>query len=363
VSELKVEAVAVEEIIPHPNADRLDVARIKGWYCVVQRDSFRVGDIGIYFPIDSVLPDKVEGAIFGPDSKIKLDKHRVRTIKLRGVISQGLLVRPEVVGVSAAYVGEDFTEALEVKKYEPPVKDAPSVMRGQMISPKRLNPLFSKYTDLQNIKNYPSVFHDGEPVVITEKLHGTSSRYGILPTHPRKWWQKVLKFLGLLPKYEFVFGSRNVQLQDGGTGFYSKNVYRKIKLQYDLKSKLLPGECIYGEIVGDGIQKGYTYGCGQDQHRFYAYDVMKDGKWLDPEAFFKFCFDRDIPAVPVLYVGPYSAEIVEKLKKGDSTIGGQLVREGVVIKPAIDTNHYACGRKVLKAINEEYLLRDNTDFH
>ncbi|HEY9792105.1 MAG TPA: RNA ligase (ATP) [Candidatus Obscuribacterales bacterium] len=366
MSTLKVEVVTIDDVQKHPNADRLDCLIVKGWNVVAAKGHVP-GEKVAYVPIDSILPPPLEAHLFPPDSKVKLSKSRVRTIKLRGAISQGMIIPlddlinfdPEF---SEARVGDDLTARLGITKYEPPEDSVPDHMRPHH-SPKLSNPWFRKYTDIEHFKNHNRLFEPGEHVYITEKLHGTSARYGMLPTAPRKWWQKLLKFLHLLPDHEFCIGSRNVHLQaQGNKCFYDSNVYAKMAKFHRLADVLQPGEILFGEIVGDGIQKGYTYGCRQGEHDFYAYDVMINGEYLDAPDFVKWCDLRHIPRVPVYYWGVFD-DALKGLAKGDSVIGGQKVREGIVIKPSIERNTHM-GRKVLKLINEDYeLAKDNSDFH
>jgi len=267
-------------------------------------------------------------------------------------------------GITKLTVGADVTEKLGVIKYEPPESSVPGQMRTNGQQAKR-NPHFHKYTDIENFKNYNHLFQAGDAVYITEKLHGTSARYGMLPTASDKWWKKLLKFFKLLPEFEFCYGSRNIQLQSTVRKkvFYDTNVYAKIAKQQSLHTVLQPGEVLYGEIVGDGIQKDYTYGCEDGEHQFYAYDVMIDGRYLDAIDFRDWCRLRGIKPVPMLYLGQWDQKIADKLRGGDSEIGGQKVREGVVIKPTQEAVTYA-GRKVLKYINDDYLLlKDQTDYH
>lgn len=369
MSSLVVEICKIEEVLPHPNADRLDIVTVKGWTCVVSKYSFEVGDWCLYFPIDSILPEKIESLIFGTDSKIKLDKGRIRTIKLRKIISQGLVVKPEVVDIYKYKLGQDFTSHLEVIKYEPPEELPNAYGKCNKIKKMYINSNFCKYTDISNFKNHPKVFENGEQVYISEKLHGTSFRCGWVENEANTYWKKIKKFFGLLPKYEFVWGSRTVQLSSPKYEekcFYDENVYAKTVKQYDLKNKLQHGEVLYGELIGFGIQKGYTYGCREGETRLYAYDIMKDDKWLNYIDFTYFCGSKRIPKVPTLFIGDYSKELVEKYTKGCSVIDtvGTPIREGVVIKPIVESTCPYVGRKVLKSINTDYLLlKDNSDFH
>ena len=254
MSTLTVEICKIEDVTPHPNADRLEICKLENldWNCVIGKDSFTVGDLALYFPIDSILPEKIESLIFGKDAKVKLDKHRVRTIKLRKIISQGLVIKPEVVNIYNYKLGQDFTSELGIIKYEPPDELPNAYGSCNKVKKMYINSNFNKYTDIQNIKNHPSVFEDGEEVYISCKLHGTSFRAGWVENEANTYWKKVKKFFGLLPKWGFIVGSRNIQLTYGNKDktFYKENVYTKTAEVLDLKSKLKFGEVLYGEVVG-----------------------------------------------------------------------------------------------------------------
>lgn len=371
MSSLIVEVVQIDNVEKHPNADRLDLLQVKGWNVVAAKGQYGKGDACVYVPIDSVLPEKLESFLFPPDSKVKLSKSRVKTIKLRGAFSQGMCIAltDELFklypALEKAKVGEDVAATLGITKYEPPAPSYQSNPNRKGKAP-RNNPNFTKYTDIENFKHYPNLFNSETLVYVTEKLHGTSARYGVFPTHAGTIWKKILKFFHLLPKHEFCYGSRNLQLQAPGNKgkiYYSSDVYGKIAKQEDIAAKLLPGEAIYGEIVGDGIQKNYSYGCKAGEHKFFAYDVQVDGRWLDPVDFRAFCKERGFEPVPMLYLGLWDKEIADKLRQGDSEVGGQKIREGVVIKPATETFNPMFGRVVAKFINDEYLLKDNTEWH
>ncbi len=382
----RVEVVKIDSIEVHPNAERLELAKIAGWQVVVGKNNFKSGSLALYVPVDSILPNSLEMRLFPPGSKITLKKGRVRSIKIRGQMSQGMIVpisdvNDELIaqgklefladgGNAQFFEGDDFAEELGITKYEPPAASVPSVMRAKAASKNQINPNFKKYTDIENIKWYTDIFAEGENVYISEKLHGTSARYGYAPRHFEGFMAPVraavVGFLakwGIMKSHQFVFGSRNCQLHTGSNkSWYKEDVYSKILVQEDIKKKLKPGECVYGEIVGHNIQKNYAYGCKEGEHMFYVYDVMVDGKWLDFPAFERFCSERKFTPVPKLYVGPWSHEVHMKHRDGDSTIGGQKVREGVVIKPVVDADSI-CGRKVLKSISDAYYLEENTEFH
>lgn len=370
MSTLKVEVVRVDDVQPHPNADRLEIATVKGWQCVVGKGQFKAGNHAFYFPIDSVLPEGLLSYLFA-DSKIK-PPSRIKTIKIRGAISQGLLAGKCPVSESMYIdaecfpVGDDVTEELGVTKYEPPASALPNGYGVK--NPQRKaeeNPHFLKYTDLEHLKNHPNLFSEGEPVVMREKIHGTNFRAGWVPMQVDTFWKKVKKFIGLLPEWEFVYGSRNVQLQSKKqySGYYADNVYAKIVEQYKLDEKLNAGEVLYGEIYGDGIQKGYTYGCKTGEQRLAAFDLQVGGKYVDDARFYLTMRLYDIPMAPLLYAGPFSKERAINHASGYSYMSpSEPIREGIVIRPIHEQTCYL-GRKILKLVSDEYLLRDNSDFH
>ncbi len=354
--------VKIREVLPHDNAERLEIAMIEGWACVTGKGQFRAGDKAIYIAVDSVLTPDVQTAILG-DSKITLHKSRVRAIRIRGKVSQGLLVGfkewPKLAGLP---VEEDVSLQLGVTKYEPPVPEYQKSVPGA--PRKKANPLFKEYTDISNIKHYFGIFKDGETVVMTEKIHGTSARYALLPTVANTLWKRFKKLVGLLPKYEFCYGSRRVQLQNqpGKKGYYGEDVYGNIAKQHDIEKLLLPGEEVFGEIYGPGIQKGYAYSA--EEHCFVVYDVQKDGRWLDHGELVMWCEGNKLPMVPVLYVGPYSDAKLAEFTSGPSILDPHTkVREGTVVR-SINETIGPCGRVVLKSISPEYSLnKDNSDFH
>ncbi|MCK9369396.1 RNA ligase (ATP) [Candidatus Dojkabacteria bacterium] len=365
MSTLKVEVVRILDIQPHPKADRLEIATIKGWQCVVGKGNHNIGDLVVYFPIDSVLPEKIESLLFS-DSKVKLHQHRIKTIKLRGAISQGLVASFKQLQIPCEKEGADLTKVLGVTKYEPELKL--TTRGGFARSRKATNPNFVRYTDIENYKNFPELFEKGEEVVVTEKIHGTNFRAGWVKSVPDTWWKKVKSFFGRLPDYEFVYGSHNVQLQNGKPRNVSSvpynNVYSKAVEKYNLKSILLPGEVIYAEIYGHGIQDNYNYGCKPGEFGIVVFDLMIDGRYQNSSDLLIFRIERGFMAPPLLYQGPFDYEKIKALTVGPSVLApSQKVREGVVIKPKIETITYA-GRKVLKLISDEYLLKeDNTEFH
>ena len=376
MSELKVEVTKILKVETHPNADRLDLVTVFGWQCVTGKDAYKEGDKVVYIPIDSILPSKVETALFPPDSKIKLDHSRVRTTRIRKAISQGMVASLSTLGLDENLTeGTDVAKDLGITKYEPPANPS-QVTRGQQKKKRKNNPNFHKYTDIQNIKFYSDAFA-GKEVVITEKIHGTNWRAGKLPFHASTWWERVKGWFRLNPKEELVFGSHNVELTKKiikrvhpsvkvkpTEDTSSKDIYSKMVEQYDIANKIELGIVLYGEAYGDGVQKNYKYGCGNNEHKLVIFDVMYNGKYLDTDAAMAYCEARGLSFVPVLYRGVFTMDVANKLVGGNSVLcPAQKVREGIVIKLAKEEQMYL-GRGVLKYINPEYLLdTSNTDNH
>ena len=374
MSELKVTVQKIWAVTEHPNADRMEIAIIGGsggWQCCVQKDAHKAGDLVIYFPVDSILPPELESQIFGPDAKVKLSKGRVRTIKLRGAISQGLAVGLDTLKVpSTVYAGQDLTKWLGVTKWEPPAAGSPG-QNVQRATPRNTNPNFHKYTDVNHLRNYPGAL-DGETVVAFEKIHGTNFRAGYVPFVPHTWWERLKARFGRGPAWQFVYGSHNVQLQqkpNRKTGFYNNKLdggdpYTRAVELYDLKRVLNPGEVIYAEIFGHGIQKNYAYGCKPGVIRMVVVDLKEGDTYANASRLLEWCFENGFDWAPIVYNGMFDMKKLEHACQGPSLRSStQPIREGLVVRPVEEATGHM-GRKVFKMINPDYLLqKDNTEHH
>jgi RNA ligase (TIGR02306 family) len=376
MAELKVEVVKIDRIEAHPNADRMELAFVGGYQCCVTKGRFTVGCTGIYIPVDSVLPMGLESHIFGPDAKVKLHNHRVRAIKLRGAVAFGLLLHTldltnfeaPVTIKQLSTVGFDCTEALGVTKYEPPIKAQPQGMKAK--AKRHCHPDFSKYTDIGHLKKYWNAFTEGENIVITEKIHGTNFRCGWVPFVPRTFWQKVKNILGLNDSWEFVYGSHNVQLMDGGEktkDAFSGNVYRRIVKSHKLEEKIPYGQLWYGEIFGDGIQKGYEYSRinGRVDVAFMDIKDVHLQEYFDFHAMLEVVESKGEQVVPFLCTVFDKKQILDYLNDPErvSFIDAKTKPiEGFVIRRDRSEKFYG-GRLILKLLSDEYLLnKDNTDW-
>lgn len=371
----KVPLTKILAINPHGNAERLEIATVYGFQVIISKGQYSVGEEVLYVPVDSILSQWLEDALFPIDSKVKLTKHRVRQIKLRGLASQGLLVSPKVLLNPISFVNnvpqleQDYAEQLGITKYQPPVSGPSSTIgKDKQRNKKYSHPQFHSYNGVSNIKWFPNIF-DGHEVVIQEKLHGTNARAAILPFIPRSLFEKVKAFLGIAPESSKVYGSNNVDITSKGsyTGFYDDDVYGNTFKELSVFSKLKFGEIVYGEIIGPGLQKNYDYGL--TEYRFVLFDVkvlMPNGSfmWMNPDEVEMYAKCRGFEFVPVLYKGEWDKDKAYELTKGASVYApSQTIREGCVIKKRYDYSNEG-NKSAFKWISESYLDdKTNTDEH
>lgn len=358
MSSLIVEVCKINNIEKHPKADRLRISTIKGWNCIIGLKDFNIGDLCIFCPPDSVIPDKIIDQY-----KLEYLKNggRVRIVKLKGFISQGLVLAiPEGKNWKE---GKDVAKEMGITKYEPPISQNLG-LKGNKPTKKKRNPLFDKYTDIENVKNYNRIFNEDDIVVITEKIHGTNFRAGKLERYKNNLLGKILSWL--FGKYEFVYGSHNVQLHalNKRKNFYGEDVYGQIAKKYNLADIIPEDYIVYGEIYGKGIQE-LEYGMKDIDVRFF--DVKYKGEYLNWSDVVEFCLYRNLPTVPILAIENYKPDMLDKYTTGCSVLGIKVrldsIREGCVIKSVIEENHPRIGRKILKSINPEYLLKKNRTEH
>jgi len=387
-SDLFVEVCKIESIIPHGNADRLELAIVKGWQCTVPKGKYQKGDRVIYIPIDAMIPYEMSEEMgitkylsnSKKDEEGKVIASRVRTSKQRGVISQGVVMD---VPDPSWKIGRDVKEDLNITKYEPPArrgsfKPGFYINDGKKLPPWRLRviPGFDKYTHIQNFKNFPNVIEGGEETVILEKVHGTNFRSARLEVpisfFPLK--EKIILYLKKLlikisfGSYEFdnlrfLVGSHNCNLRSVSReqNYELMNVYWKMALMEKLEKKLRADEEIFGEIYGQGVQKLLYDSPNGTKVKYFDMKIKVENgfmKYLDWDDFVKRCQEESMSIVPVLYRGPFKKDILVKLSQGNSTFGNHM-REGVVVKPVKERIDNRLGRVILKYINDEYLLTKN----
>ncbi len=377
--ECKVYELTIKE---HPNADALELARVGDYISIVGKGQFKTGDLGVYIPEAAVVPEWLLKEI-GLDGKLAgKAKNRVKAMKLRGVISQGLIypinnsdavphisfdaseITPMTpYGCLPVKEGDDVTELLGITKYEPPI---PSSMSGEVFN------AFGKTIsfDIENIKKHPNVLEEGEEITITEKLHGTWCCFGY---HPEVdcpiVTSKGLSGRGLAFKFNEANG-KNLYMQmfdkltKQGEGI---NIVEQL-WHVGVSEAFHEAVYILGEVYGKGVQD-LAYVDDNEKH-FRVFDIYvgepKKGHYLHPADVANICSVLNIETVPWLYVGPYSKEVVEEFTNGKETVSGKElhIREGVVIRPEVERRHDHIGRVILKSVSDAYLLRKNaTEFN
>ncbi len=330
MSEFKVEVVQISSVLPHPNADRLDLVMFEGmaYQVVIAKGKFQVGDLAYYFPIDSVIPDR-----YLDEFEIRTYyKKKIRATKLRGIFSEGLLV--EVGADFDGQVGDDYAEKFGITKFEYPI---PMTMNGDMEGQIGRH----KFPSPEHLKRYKDLFVEGEEVVITEKIHGTNFSILVEPDGEVK-----------IASHRFFWKDNDVNQQ---------MVYVRTYHEHSVLQHLPPDVQVFGEIYG---VQDLKYGLTNGKIDFALFAVYKGGAFLNYDDFIDFCTAYQLPRVPVLYRGPYSWEIVTQFNNADSVLAPTWMMEGVIVQPTIERTDYKVGRVVLKLISDRYLLRkDGTELH
>jgi len=351
----------VTEIKAIEGADNIELAVVGGWNAIVKKGEYKVGDLVIVATTDAVIPETLSDAI-GVTSYLRKGQ-RVRTVKLRGVYSECLILPFSIAPMMRLPIeGEDMMEVLGIFKYEPPA------VQVQLASGRKIkyhqNPNFGVYYKFPNLKNVAGMFTEDDLVEITRKLHGTNARYGIVKKKKLSILDKVKRFFGNeLVAYEYVYGSHNVEKGSDSQGFYDTDVWRTVAENYEIREKLWSlfkqykdyynieeGIVIYGEIYGEGIQKNYDYGL--DGIRFAGFDVTINGGYCDSVRTRDIFFNvLELPYVPTLYAGPWSQEIQDQYVFNNFIEGTKVPHEGIVIKHVDGERN-----KVAKVINPDYLI-------
>ena len=351
----------IGEIRPIEGADNIELAIVNGWHAITKKGQHNVNEQVIIATTDAVIPLSISDEL-GVTGYLRKGQ-RVRTVKLRGVYSECLIMPLDLlVFIDNINDGDDMMEMLGVIKYEPPVKMVEMSVGGRKFKYHQ-NPNFHVYYKFPNLKNVPELFTEEDRVSITRKLHGTNARYGIVRKKNLSLWDRVRKFFGnKWVEFEYVYGSHNVEKGSDSQGFYSTDVWRTIADEYKIKEKLweyvkeyfIPqhfgsGIVIYGEIYGHGIQKNYDYGL--KDIKFAGFDIEIDGKYQtfsNEQGIFD---TLDLPKVELLYFGLWDKGTQDRFVFNNFIEGTKVPHEGIVVKDLSGERH-----KVAKVINPDYLI-------
>lgn len=315
-----------------PNADAIEVATVDGWQVVVKKSEFNVGDLAVYLEVDAWVPHDLapflsKGA--PPREFNGVKGQRLRTIRLRGQLSQGLLLPLEAVFPTASGLpveGQDVTEILGIQKWELPVPlHLAGMVRGNF-------PTQIPKTDQERCQNLINEISAacGQEFEVSEKLEGSSMTCYLI-------------------NGEFGVCSRNLDLKrDENNAFWST------ALAQDVENKMRSmGDnfAVQAELVGPGVQGNIYKLVATDFYIFDVYDIVK-GEYLKPDDRRQFVDKLGLKHVPVLNTNMMLKHTVAELltlAEGTSILNTKQEREGIVFK--------SCqGGLTFKAISNQYLL-------
>jgi RNA ligase (TIGR02306 family) len=329
----------IDDIRPIEGADAIECVVVGGWTVVVKKGEFAAGDLAVYLEIDSWVPTELAPFLSKgkePREFEGIKGERLRTMKLRGQLSQGLLLPISVLTTTSpdtwqdpsSFEGSDVSELLNIQKWERP-------MNAQLAGMARGNfPIEIPKTDQERVQNLKkeiaAAVEAGTLFEVTEKLEGSS--------------MTVYRIRG-----EFGVCSRNLDLkEEGGTTFWQ--VARELDIEGKMNAVDKNWElAIQGELIGPGIQ-GNIYNLSKPQ--FLVFDVydIRHGKYMDPDIRRVFIERMGLKHVPHLITSKVvSVEMLLNLAEGKSDLNPKQEREGIVFK---EVN----GGMTFKAISNKYLL-------
>jgi RNA ligase (TIGR02306 family) len=326
----------ISDIQPIEGADMIELAIVDGWKVVVAKEvGHRINDLVVYCEIDSFLPIKEEFEFLRKSSFKKMgdqEGFRLKTIRLRGQVSQGLILPMSIFALypSNPTEGDDVTEALGIVKYEPPI---PAELAGKV---KGLFPSFIRKTDEERIQNLASEYDEmrKHTYYVTEKLDGSSATF-------------------YYNNGEFGVCSRNLELLET-----EGNTFWKVARELDLENKMREyGEnaniSIQGELIGESVQWNPYKIKGQTVRFFNLFHI--DLQEYDSLSLFQsLVTELGIETVPVLDTHFHLPDTIDELLKmadGKSELNPNFDREGIVIR--------SLDRKIsFKVISNKFLLNE-----
>ena len=332
--------VKLDDVMTHTNADSLDLAIVGGWQVVVKRGEYKPGDLAIFVEIDGFVPETIAPFLTKnyPREYNGVLGNRLRTIKLRGELSQGLILPMQTLNdvtgnsVSIYEVDEDVSEILNIQKWEMPEQMVNGQPRGNF-------PDWIQKTDQERIQNLSGKIHQWNEKelqwIAQEKLEGSS-----MTVYVRGEESGVC--------------SKNIDLKyDENNTFWKTaikyNVIEKIRQIYSDKDEV----AIQGELIGPGIQ-GNIYNL--NEHEFHVFDMQVNGYFLSESIVECMCEEMGLYVVP--YLGKISfnnAKDCLDYAEGKSVLNPKVEREGVVVRcRSIPTLTF-------KAISNKYLLKEKEE--
>ena len=389
--------VTVRELLPHNNADTLEIIPVQEYQVVSKKGQFKIGDLAVFIQPDSIVPQtEAFKFIWEPymcvpseDSTVAFEvpekRRRITVRKFRGEWSEGLLLPvtdfDELVDstLTRHFVESDFpegtdvSEVLNITHYDPDAgkestkgeccsapklrKKYPTTLKGwyrfllrKLYGMFRSGPLDGQSEnislgiptyDVDAFKNYPNVFTEDDSIHVTEKIHGSNARYIFLD--------------GIM-----YAGSWNLWKSPDSTCIFRKVLQHQPWIENWCRAH--EGYVLWGEVTP--TQTGYEYGSKSPQ--FFVFDIRTpDGKWVDSSTadnreLLDSLISYGCKTVPVLYTGKFNLEHIKTLVDGSSQVAGaKNIREGVVIKTDPVRHVRGVGRAQLKIVSFEFLEKDN----
>jgi len=325
----------IEKVEHIENSDFLDKVKVLGWSVVCKRDEYKVGDYCVFVTIDSLLPDKPEFEF------MRKNKFRVRSVKLRGELSQGIVFPLDILNIDAIRIlgdsmekeGCDVSEALGITHYEKPVP----VTMGGLVRGSFPSHIISK-TDEERIQNVPAIIDELKDLLVcaTLKMDGTSATY--------------LNFNG-----DYHICSRNNSMK-----IDNQNVYTAMFNKYNLMNKLQGRNlAIQGEICGPGIQGNRM---GLKELELFVFNIfdLDDRKYLNYNDFVNMVEELGLQSVPVIDTFVFNHTMDGLLQMATELYYPNGNRaEGMVIRPVVERHSNVLhGRTSVKIVNDLYLLEN-----
>ncbi len=341
----------VNTVEPIANADAIEKIRVLGWWVVGKKGEYKPGDKVVYCEIDSLLPERPEFEFLrassfkptqtSPEGSVVLPAgFRIKTVKLRGQVSQGICFPLSILPPGApAEEGADVTEVLGIHKWEPPI---PVGMGGKV---KGGFPGFLPKTDETRVQVLEPVLqrHRGKTFYVTEKLDGTS-------------------LTAFLRQGQFGICSRNLWMDETDEGNIHVRVTRGLKLQEKLRAareRLGHDLALQAEVIGPGIQKN-KYALPAVTLRVFNVLNVDANRLLDHGAMLAVLGELGLESVPQLgaIVLNHTVDELVAFAEGMSVLNPKSQREGVVLRPLVEEyDEDIGGRLSFKAINAKFLLK------
>ena len=354
-------------------ADFIELCQINGWQCITKKGEVKVGELVIYFEIDSFLPDNNYFS-FLPKKTTYEDKqgYKLRTIKLKKVLSQGLVLpishfKNHLSLLKNKEEGDDVTEILGIVKYDPESHIYAGNSGMKIGKAKGSFPSQIPKTNQERIQNLPHLFTTNKEDTFEEtlKLDGSSMTCYKVSSSPTLL-QKFLALFGIkAPTTKFGVCSRNVDLKrtantvmtfdnGGKESVYDQSDYRATAIKLDLANKVPVGYAIQGELIGPKIQANHEK---VTELQYYVFDVFNISEqcYLLPQERRDFCHTLGIPHVPVMDVKatPLQLTLDQLLQPVDTGSGNpKTASEGRAYKSNINQ------LLSFMVINNRYLLKN-----